>query len=317
MPKGKEQGEVMDTRNTLKEPANNPDAGNNGTPEPLVTDINVDGNNLKVEVEPAGKDNKAKFRVLEGMPENASREFEAKISNELQLLFKKNQETARQLKQEKAELENAKNSTADTANLQSKIDRLEGLIEGLKTGLLNDNRGSENRNPANDVDPLLAAAGVDNWEDFDNLTPSEIARAQNKVQRDMLQELSKSNTETQKQYEERMLLTGLEAKGYTSAEFKSWAVKNGVPVTENTIGLFMQLKEANKPNKTPDELELYDQRSKIRQSIVSPDLSGNIPSFEYVPAEEKQRKEKVNRIKKELHKSTASGHINPAKLLGR
>ena len=304
----------MDTKNLEGNPAKNPNAGVNGT---QIVDVEVEGHKMKVEVDPTDDKGQAPYRIVDGLPDTVGDEFHVKVSRELQNQYKKNLETAQKLKQQQANLENAKN---DNPDLRAEIEHLKGMIEGLTQGMnANDNRVNENRNqPSNTDKPedlLLRAAGVETWEEFEELSPAETAKAQVKFQQLQFQELKKMNDATKQQYEEKMLLTSVKAFGYTPDEMKSWAAANGVPVTENTVGLFLQLKKANN-NNAPDDIELYNQRTRIKETIVSPDLSDSIPNYQFTPSEEKQRKQKVNSLKEALKKTSATGNLNPAMILG-
>jgi len=311
MPYGKEQGVVMFKQEILMMPAGDSGAGGGGKSiEPQVLEIEVDGQKVRAAVEPSGDNNEAKFTLPDGVPEGAGDEYIAKVSKALQNTYKKNQETASLLKQQKADLEKQQGDSGNSKELQAKLDRLEAKLEGVFIGQgRNDNRGNENRNSNSDVfDPdaeLLKAAGVDSWDDFDDLSPAKIARAQAKVQKMQYDAMNKKTQETQKQYEERVLLSNVSAKGYTPDEFKSWATAYGVPISEKSIELFLQLKTTTKTTEKQDEIDRANSINRIKQTIPSTGIEdGAIPQYTFQSPEDKQYKDHVKGIKDAIDKNS-------------
>lgn len=310
-------------RHPLMMPAGDSAAGGGGTVEKQEMTVNVDGQEVRVEVEPSNENNQAKWNLPDGAPEGAGVEFYTKVSKELQNQYKKNLETAQKLKQQQADLEKQKTDNANP-ELQAKIDNLESLIKGISLGKnLNDTHANETRNSGNDVfDPdaeLLRAAGVKDWDEFDDLTPAQIARAQAKVQKMQYDQLAKKGKETEKQYQERLLLTNVQAKGFTADEFKSWATAYNVPISEKSVELFLQIKNKTTTKETVDEMDIANQKATIRRDIKTDDISGAVPTYTFENPEEVARRNEVARIKaaRQGHsKATSDGVRNELKKFG-
>jgi hypothetical protein len=296
-------------RQPLMMTAGDSDAGGGGNVEKQEMIVNVDGQDVRVKVEPSNENNQAKWTLPDGEPDGAGAEFYTKVSKELQNQYKKNLETAQKLKQQQADLEK-QNSNNSTPDLQAKIDNLESLIKGISLGKnLNDTHASETRNSGNDVfDPdaeLLRAAGVKDWDEIDDLTPAQIARAQAKVQKLQYDQLAKKGKETEKQYQERLLLTNVQANGFTPDEFKSWATAYNVPITEKSIELFLQIKNTNNNRKKQDEIDKNNEINRIRRSITAEDHgSDSIPDFQFESTEKRAYKSHAQSIRNMIDRNS-------------
>lgn len=286
--------------------------GNDNVNIPAVQEVTVEveGKHLTLEVQQANEQKEASWNFKGDVPNEAQDpQYVARVSKELQNTYKRALQKQQELKIMEADI---KNQPTGNKNLEQEIANLKAMIEGIKIGSGKNDTGVIQKQDSqaesfNYEQELLQAAGVATWDEFDDLSQAQVAKAQAKAQNKQLNHLNQMLENQQKSQQEMSILADISNKGYSTAEFKAWMATlnlGNTTATKPLVDLFLNIKNQNKNQDKPDEIDRANQISQIRNVIPSQNHDGSIPDFRFEQPEQKARKEHVANLKELIEKNS-------------
>ncbi len=282
-----------------------PDDGG-GVSEAYEDKVTIDNEVIEVRVEPQGDGKPPKVFPKGNYKQWGEPVFADKLTEQLVHNSKKAMEV----------LKNNNENTKAMQELQTRLSELEkeklrneGTIEALQKVRTPDKQEKKLTSEPEEFDVVKKAygfAGVDNEEDWDDLTPSQRFKAESRANQEFtkhnnlqfMKQFNETSAKTNQEFmQEQKLSSMIVQAGHDPQAVKELMKQNGVTYSEQGVSFYINSINANKQTKSKtDTIDELNKRTEIINRNHDTKITGAQGGFEFVTPQKQKEREYVEAV---------------------